>query len=88
MTIYERFGEPCTIVRVGTLDDVHKLDGRKPDKTDREAVKCGSYVVVRFEGGAERLYHQAFLRADGGAREIGEAIAATDGGGETRRTRQ
>lgn len=74
--IYGRGGDLITIVRVGTLQDVQKLDGRKPDKTDREAVKNGSYVVVRFEGGEERLYHQAFIRADGGSLEITRAIEA------------
>lgn len=73
--IYGRFGQPVTIIRVAILDDVKKLDGRRPDKQDREALKHGSYVVVRDDD-KERLYHQAFLRADGGAREIGDAIDA------------
>lgn len=74
--IYGRFGDSVTIARVGTLDDVQRLDGRKPDKTDRDAVANGSYVVVRCEDGDELLYHQAFLRADGGSREITAAIEA------------
>lgn len=74
--IYGRFGNPLTIVRMGTLDDVKTLDQRKPDKQDRAVVEAGGYVVVREEGGKERLYHQAYMRADGGAREIGEALEA------------
>lgn len=70
MTIYGRSGEPVTIVRWGTLEDVQKLDGRKPDKTDREAIAHDSYLVVRFADGKEQLYHQAYLRADGAAQEI------------------
>ena len=74
--IYSRFGEECKITRVAKLADVSKLDNRKPDKQDRDALKNGSYVVVQFSDGKERLYHQAFLRADRGSLEITEAIAA------------
>lgn len=74
MAIYARFGDEVTVVRYGTVDDVVKLDGRKPDKQDREAVANRSYVVVRFVDGKERLYHQAFLRADGGSLEITGAL--------------
>ena len=77
MAIYGRGGQVVTIVRVGTLQDVTRLDGRRPDKRDRECVKYGSYVVID-DAGTERLYHQAFLRADDGAREIGEAIDALE----------
>ena len=73
MTIYGRSGAPVTIVRWATLGDVQKLDGRKPDKTDRQAIANDSYLVVRFADGKEQLYHQAYLRADGGAQEIGVA---------------
>jgi hypothetical protein len=77
MAIYGRAGQEVTIVRVGTLDDVRKLDGRRPDKQDREAVENGSYVVTRdADSGQERLHHLAFLRADGGSREVTEAIEA------------
>lgn len=71
--IYGRFGEVVTIKRVGSLEDVQKLEGRKPDKQDREFVASMSYVVVDDDG-KERLYHRAFLRADGGSSEIAEAI--------------
>lgn len=73
--IYGRFGNPVTIVRRARLADVKALDGRTPDKQDREALKNRSYVVVRdVESGQERLYHLAYLRADGASREITEAI--------------
>jgi hypothetical protein len=73
--IYGRCGQPVTIKRIGTLDDVKRLENRRPDKQDRLAVESGSYVVVEDDG-TERLYHQAFLRADEGAREIGAAVDA------------
>ena len=78
MAIFGRFGQPVTIIRRGTLEDVKTLDKRKPDKQDEEAVALGSYVVVD-DAGAQRLYHQAFLRADRGSVEIGEAIAQVEG---------
>lgn len=76
--IYGRGGIPITIRRLGTLDDVKRLDGRKPDKIDRDAVKHGSYVVATWNDDPEkeRLYHLAFLRADGGSLEISAAIEA------------
>jgi hypothetical protein len=79
VVIYGRSGQPVTIVRVGTLDDVSTLDGRKPDKQDREALANGSYVVVN-DGRRDLLYHQAFLRADDGAREIAVALGDNFGG--------
>jgi hypothetical protein len=73
--IYSQWGGEVKIVRLGTLEDVKTLDYRKPDKRDREAVKLGSYVVARsVEDGKERLYHLAYLRADGGAKTIDAAI--------------
>lgn len=72
--IYGKFGDPLTIVRSAILEDVKRLADRKPDQQDRDALANGSYVVVRFDDGAERVYHQAFLRADGGIKEIEEAI--------------
>ena len=74
--VYGRFGNRVTIQRMATIDDVKKLDGRKPDKQDRDALKNHSYVVVSEEDGRLRLYHQAFLRADDGAREIGAIVDA------------
>lgn len=77
--IYGRGGIPVTIKRRAVLDDVRKLEGRRPDKQDREALEQGSYFVVDFGyGQEERLYHLAFLRADDGFREISAAIAAVE----------
>lgn len=71
MAIYGRFGGEHEIVRPAVLEDVQKLDHRKPDKEDRENLKNNCYVVVRDkESGKERLYAKAFLRADGGWPEI------------------
>ena len=78
MTIYGRTGDVVTVIRRGKLDDVQKLEGRKPDKKDREAVKNDGFVVVRHEDGKEALYHLAFLRADGGSLEISEALAKAE----------
>jgi hypothetical protein len=75
MTIYGRTGDVVTIVRVGTLDDVQTLERRTPDKMDRDAIEFGSYLVVRQDDGKERLYHEAYLRADGGSLEIVKAVA-------------
>lgn len=81
--IYGNFHTPedpnvLTIVRMGTLDDVKKLDKRRPDKIDKQAVELGSYVVV-IQNGKERLYHIGYLRADGGWPEISAAIEAVKG---------
>jgi hypothetical protein len=72
--IYGRFGDVVTIARLGTLDDVKFFDGRRPDRHDVKAVADGSYVVVIHEDGTQGLYSRAFLRADGGAKEIDRAI--------------
>ena len=76
MAIYGRTGDKVTIKRHAVLADVKKLDGRKPDKQDRDALANGSYIVVERSDGKEQLYHQAFLRADDGSREITRAIEA------------
>ncbi len=73
--IYGRFGDVVELVRWAVLEDVQALDGRRPDRRDREAIANDSYLVVRYVGDSkkhskEHLYHQAFLRADGGAAEI------------------
>lgn len=78
--LYGRFGGEIEIVREGTLADVRKLDGRKPDKQDRDAIENGSYVIWRHAGdgpeGQEHLAHLAYLRADDGFREIVDAMRA------------
>lgn len=78
MAIYGRWGSTVTILRMGTLDDVKVLDRRKPDKQDKDAVKNGSYVVVRHEDGEEQLHHLAFMRADDGIKEIMDAVRALE----------
>lgn len=78
MAIYGRFGDTVTIVRRAVLSDVMKLDKRRADKTDKKAVDAGSYVVIKQDDGTERLYHLAYLRADGGAAEITKAIEALE----------
>jgi hypothetical protein len=81
MAIYGRFGHKLTVVRFATLDDVQRLEKRKPDQQDREAIKHGSYVITRLEEGAHTgrvdIHHQAYLRADDGSREITAALEAT-----------
>lgn len=72
--IYGRTGDVVTILRNAVLADVEAMDHRKPDKTDRIAIDNLAYVVVRQDDGKERLYHQAFLRADGGFAEIERAL--------------
>ena len=78
--VYGRFGGEIEIVREGTLADVRKLDGRKPDKQDRDAIELGSYVIWRHAGdgpgGQEHLAHVAYLRADDGFKEIVDAMRA------------
>lgn len=79
MTIYGRFGNPITIVRMGTLDDVEQLDKRKPDEVDRASIANGSYLVCRDDDNAEWLQHLGYLRADGGIAEIYDAIRIATG---------
>ena len=74
--IYGRFGDKVTIQRLARIEDVRALDERKPDKADRDAIASDSYVVVSQDDGKLRLYHQAYLRADNGAVEIGAVIDA------------
>jgi hypothetical protein len=74
--IYGRLGRPVTIVRRATLADVQELEGREPDARDRSALSLSSYLLV-LENGKEVLYHQCFLHADGGAREIAETIGGS-----------
>jgi len=83
MAIYGRFGCTVTILRKAVLEDVKKLDKRKPDQHDRERIKLGMYLVVKLNDGttedsAERLYEYCYLRADGGVKEIDAAIAALE----------
>lgn len=75
--IYGRTGQPVTIKRLAQLEDIKRLEKRRPDKQDRAGLASGSLVIVD-DHGEERLYHQAYLRADGGSREIGAALGEED----------
>ena len=74
MTIHNRIGSPVTIVRVATLVDVERLEYRRPDFSDRQHVAGGAYLVTRNAAGAEHLIHRMDLTADGGSREIADAV--------------
>lgn len=76
--IYGRFGDKVTIKRRAVLADVKRLEGRKPDKQDLEAFKNESYVIVLQDDGKERLYHLAYLRADGAFAEIMDTLRGLD----------
>lgn len=71
--IYGRWQNVVTIKRHALLEDVRKLENRKPDKGDRECLSIGAYIVVESEG-REQLCALAFLRADRGSLEITQAI--------------
>lgn len=75
--IYGRWGGQVEPLRYGTLEDVKRLDGRKPDKIDRQNVENKCYVVCReVDTGREVLQGLAYMRADGGSREIMDALRA------------
>jgi hypothetical protein len=76
VTVYGRFGDVVVPIRYGTVLDVEGLERRSPDRKDWEALERLSYVVVRHDDGRESLYHWAYLRADGGAHEIGAIVDA------------
>jgi hypothetical protein len=82
--IYGRAGQRVVIQRLGTLADVKKLDKRKPDAQDREALKLNAYVVTSdADDGELRLHHIAFLRADNGSLEISAVVEACKANGGT-----
>jgi hypothetical protein len=74
--IYGLTGNPLTIQRLGTIEDIRTLDGREPDDGDRIAIADGAYVVSSDSRGKLRLYHVARLRADNGSSEISAVLAA------------
>jgi hypothetical protein len=86
MAIYDRFGFAVKILRLAQPQDFRKLEGRKPDKKDAEAMKLEAVVIVTDVASPngkpmpgpepEVLIHIAFLRADGGLGEIQDAIEA------------
>lgn len=76
MAIYGRAGQRVVIQRLATQEDVRKLEGRKPDKRDKDALKLNALVVASEPDDELSLYHIAFLRADHGAAEIGAVVDA------------
>jgi len=80
MAIFSRFGETVDVVRVAELVDVERYEFRDPDERDRECVDAGEYLVIAYDDGAQDITHRGYLRADGGAHEIAEAIRYATGG--------
>lgn len=75
MTIYSRFGSEVTLERLAILEDIERLDGRKPDAHDRRRIQDECYIVVRRVADGRRILADvAYLRADGGLSEIESAI--------------
>lgn len=70
MTVYGRTGDVITLKRIATLEDFPKFETRPLDARDREAFGNLSYVIAEQDDGTEALYHLAFVRASGGAKEI------------------
>ena len=78
--IYGRMGGKVKFLRMATPEDA-KLENRKPDDQDRERCSIGYLMVGRFvhDDGTEsedRLFELAYLKADGGWKEIKEAAVA------------
>ena len=71
--IYGRWGQEVIIKRHAKIGDVYLLDERQPDDIDLQNFVNGCYVIVADSGG-EHLYALAFLRADGGSKEVHDAI--------------
>ena len=80
--IYGRFGGRVEVIRTATIEDVNLLDKRKPDQQDRDAIALGSYLLTRSLAPTPatfcRLHRLAYMRADGGSKEIAEAVALAD----------
>lgn len=86
MAIYDRFGFAVKILRLAQPQDFRKIERRKPDKRDFEAMNLEAVVIVTDVASPngktmpgpepENLIHIAFLRADGGLGEIQDAIKA------------
>lgn len=70
MSIYARFGQVVKVLRYATKADVVKMDPPF-DAEAKKSLANKSWVVVRFvDDDREMLSHLAYLRADGGSREI------------------
>lgn len=73
--IYGRWGGQVEPLRYGNIEDVKRLDNRKPDQIDRQNVENRCYVVCReVDTGRETLQGLAYMRADGGLTEILDAL--------------
>jgi hypothetical protein len=76
--IYARFGDTVTVQRYATKSDVLKLDPPF-DAEAKKALASKSWVVIQFEDdGREQISHLAYLRADGGLKEIMDAVRAVE----------
>lgn len=78
--IYSRGGSQVRFTRMGKPEDA-ALEGRSPDRHDRERCAAGQWMVgtINFGDGwesGERLFDLALLRADGGSIEIRDAAIA------------
>lgn len=79
MAIYV-FGEPVTVLRYATREDVLKLD--PPFNAEaKKAVANKSWVVVRHETGPDSISRLGYLRADGALPEIMDVLDATEKAG-------
>lgn len=76
--IYARFGDPVKVLRLATPEDVIQLDPPYDDEAKKNLANK-SWVVIQFEDGNEMISHQAYLRADGGSREIAAALNEKEG---------
>lgn len=79
MSVYARFGETVKVLRYATKADVLKLDPPFDAEAKKNLVNK-SWVVIEFEDGMERISHLAYLRADGGSKEIVAALGYVEEG--------
>lgn len=78
MSIYARFGDTATVLRYASKQDVLEMDPPF-DAEAKKNLENKSWVVIRLEDGGEMISHLAYLRADGGLKEIMDAVRATEG---------
>src|SRR5688572_25252071 len=79
--IYSKFGGSCEVVRLAKNDDVKRLERRRRDRRDTMRIGDGCYLVMRYTderqdhvGTKEFLADVCYLKADGGLREIADAL--------------
>ncbi len=78
MAIRDRDGKEITVVRRATVADVKEFEGRKVTKKDRERTNEGMRWIFQYQDGKQLLADTSYLRADGGNKEIEEAIQGID----------